>query len=63
MNDRKLKKSFEFANRENIPYVIVLGEDEVNNNYFNLKNMITGEQEKIDINDLEQIKKIIEKNL
>ena len=61
MNDRKLKKSFEFANRENIPYVIVLGEDEVNNNYFNLKNMITGEQEKIDINDLEQIKKIIEK--
>lgn len=63
MNDRKLKKSFEFANRENIPYVIVLGEDEVNNNYFNLKNMITGEQEKIDINDLEQIKKIIEKDL
>ena len=61
MNDRKLKKSFEFANRENIPYVIVLGEDEVNNNYFNLKNMITGEQEKIDINDLEQIKKIIVK--
>lgn len=63
MNDRKLKKSFEFANRENIPYVIVLGEDEVDNNYFNLKNMITGEQEKIDINNLEQIKKIIEKNL
>ena len=61
MNDRKLKKSFEFANRENIPYVIVLGEDEVNNNYFNLKNMITGEQEKIDINNLEQIKKIIVK--
>ena len=35
MNDKKLKKSFEFANRENIPYVIVLGEDEVNNNCFN----------------------------
>ena len=38
MNDKKLKKSFEFANRENIPYVIVLGENEVNNNYFNLKS-------------------------
>ena len=60
MNDRKLKKSFEFANREKIPYVIVLGEDEINNNYFNLKNMITGEQEKININNLEKIKKIIE---
>ena len=58
MNDRKLKKSFEFANRENIPYVIVLGEDEVTNNYFNLKNMITGEQIKIELNNLEEIKKL-----
>ena len=63
MNNKKLKKSFEFANRENIPYVIILGEDEVNNNYFNLKNMITGEQIKINLNKIEEIKKIIDKNL
>ena len=61
MNDKKLKKSFEFANRENIPYVIVLGENEVNNNYFNLKNMSTGQEDKIALDDLEMIKKIIVK--
>lgn len=61
MNDKKLKKSFEIANRENIPYVIVLGEDEINNNYINLKNMNTGDQNKIELNNLEEIKKIIVK--
>ena len=56
MNDKKVKKCFEYANKENIPYVIVLGEDEINNKYFNLKNMITGEQTKIeDINDIKNI--------
>ncbi|HIS90519.1 MAG TPA: histidine--tRNA ligase [Candidatus Faecisoma merdavium] len=54
MNDKKLKKSFEYANRENIPYVIVLGEDEIKNNYFNIKNMETGVQIKVeDIKTLE----------
>ena len=61
MNDKKLKKSFEFANRENIPYVIVLGEDEVNNNCFNLKDMMTGQEYKIKLDNLEEIKKIIVK--
>ena len=56
MNNKKVKKCFEYANKENIPYVIVLGEDEINNKYFNLKNMITGEQTKIeDINDIKNI--------
>ena len=59
MNDRKVKKCFEFANKENIPYVIVLGEDEIKNNYFNLKNMITGEQFKID--QIVQVKDIIKR--
>ncbi len=59
MNDRKLKKSFEFANRENIPYVIVLGENEINNNCFNLKNMKTGEEVKVNLNNLESLKVIV----
>ncbi len=59
MTDRKVKKCFEFANKENIPYVIVLGEDEIKNNYFNLKNMVTGEQFKID--QIDQIKDIIKR--
>ena len=63
MNDKKLKKSLEFANKENIPYVIILGENEIENNYFSLKNMITGNQDIIALNNLEEVKKIIEQNL
>ena len=60
MNDKKVKKCLEFANKEKIPYVIILGDDEVKNNYFNLKNMLTGEQ--ISINNLKDICKYIKKN-
>ena len=59
MNDKKVKKCFEYANKENIPYVIVLGEDEINNKYFNLKDMKTGEQ--IKIVDINKIKDIIKR--
>lgn len=44
MLKRKIKKSFEFANKSNIKYVIVVGSDEVINNKYTLKNMETGEQ-------------------
>ncbi len=59
MNDKKVKKCFEYANKENIPYVIVLGEDEINNKCFNLKDMKTGEQ--IKIVDINKIKDIIKR--
>lgn len=56
---KKLKKSFEYANRENIPYVIVIGEDEVKNGKFKLKNMETGAETEIDIKDLSAIEDVI----
>ena len=40
----KIKKQFNYANRNNIPYVIVIGEDEIANNVVSLKNMDSGEQ-------------------
>lgn len=51
MNNRKIKKSFDYANKENIPYVIVLGENEVKENKITLKNMKDGSQEMIDIDE------------
>ena len=36
-----------YANHLEIPYVILVGEDEINNNVVTLKNMVTGEQETI----------------
>ncbi|TAG56699.1 MAG: histidine--tRNA ligase [Cytophagales bacterium] len=43
----KIKKQFEYANAKNIPYVIVLGENELQNQTVTLKNMISGEQNSI----------------
>ena len=39
MKNRKMKKSLEYANEENIPYVFILGEDELKQNIISIKNM------------------------
>lgn len=56
---RKVKKSLEFANKEKIPYVIVLGENEIISKSFKLKDMIDGKEYELDLNDFEKIKDII----
>ena len=43
MNKKKIKKCFEWANKKNIPYVTVIGEDEINKKVLTIKNMETGE--------------------
>lgn len=59
MNKRKLKKSLDYANKELIPYVIILGEDEVAQNSFKLKDMINGKEYIIDNCNINMIKEII----
>lgn len=39
MKKRKMKKSLEYANEENIPYVFILGEDELANETITVKDM------------------------
>ncbi|MBQ9854392.1 MAG: histidine--tRNA ligase [Bacilli bacterium] len=51
-NKRKLKRCFEYADKEKIKYVIVVGEDEINNNTYTMKNMETGEQFKLNEKEL-----------
>ena len=53
MNNRKLKKSMEYANKEGIPYVIVLGEDEIKSGNIMVKDMLTGK--KISIDNIKKI--------
>lgn len=56
---KKVKKSFEYANKLGIKYVIVIGENEIQNNCYALKNMQTGEQVELDEKSLiETIKNI-----
>lgn len=56
MQNKKLKKSLDFANRENIPYVIILGEDELSNGKIVIKNMLNNNDIELSLNDLEKIK-------
>ena len=46
LNEKKLKAKFKYADKLQIPYVIVIGEEEINNNEVTLKNMKTGEEKK-----------------
>lgn len=62
MNGRKLKKCLDYANKANIPYVIVLGEDEINNNKFVIKDMINKNQTELTFNDIKDISKILVKD-
>lgn len=44
LNKRKVKKCFEYANKENIKYVIVVGSNEIETKTYTIKDMISGNQ-------------------
>ena len=50
LNDKKLKAKFKYADKLKIPYVAVIGEDEINSNTVKVKNMKTGEETPIELN-------------
>ncbi|MGG2065297.1 histidine--tRNA ligase [Bacillus sp. S14(2024)] len=47
LTDRKLKRALNYANKENIPYVLIIGEDEINANVAVLRNMEEGTEQTI----------------
>ena len=48
----KIKKQFDYANKKGIPYVVVVGGDEMLNGELTVKNMDSGTQEKLKIYEL-----------
>ncbi len=48
----KLKKQMSYADSKKIKYVVLAGENEMNENVVTVKNMYSGEQEKMNIGDL-----------
>lgn len=58
-NVKKLKKSLAYANKMNIPYVIILGDDELKNGIIRVKDMENGENREFNIDDFESIKDYI----
>ena len=60
IENQKLGKKFKYADNLNVKYVIIIGEDEIKNNVITLKNMNTGEQQTIKLEEAIEI--IKEKN-
>lgn len=59
MKNRKMKKSLEYANEENVPYVLILGEDELARDSVTVKNMNEKTQTEISMQNLvDEFKKI-----
>jgi histidyl-tRNA synthetase len=48
----KMKKQMGYADTKKIPYVAIVGETEISEGKINLKNMITGEQQLVTVEDL-----------
>lgn len=47
LNEGKMKKKMEYANKLGIPFIIVIGEDEIGSGKLKLKDMATGIQEEL----------------
>ena len=52
LEEGKIKKKMKYADKWNIPYVLIIGEEEVKNQKFALKNMKTGEQKELPIEEI-----------
>ena len=55
--DQKLGKKFKYADSIKVEYAIIIGDDEVKSNKLSLKNMKTGEQQTVDVEEAIKILK------
>jgi len=53
LENKAMKKKMNYANKQNIPYAIIIGEDEVKEQTITLKDMVSGEQKTIKLEELE----------
>lgn len=52
MNKKKVSKCFEYAERENIKYVMIIGENEINSGEYKIKDMNKKEEYSLKYEDL-----------
>lgn len=52
LEDDKLKKKFNYADKLSVKYVIIIGQDEVEQNKFTIRNMENGNQELLELNEI-----------
>ena len=52
ISDRKLDKQIKTADKKRIPYIIIVGDDEVTAGQYGLKNLATGDEQKYSVDQL-----------
>ena len=52
LEDKKIKAKFKYADKLKIPYVAVIGESEAEHGTVSLKNMVSGEQEELTVEEV-----------
>ncbi len=57
----KMKKQLDYANKKSVPYVIIPGQDELSNGQVTLKNMVSGEQQRVEIDKLANVLSEVDK--
>lgn len=48
----KIKKQMNYANKKGVPFVLMIGENEIKEGKFQLKNMRTGEQQQLELHEI-----------
>lgn len=56
-DNAKMKKQMNYANKRNVPFVVLVGEEELKNQTYTLKNMIKGSQESLSLEQLVEVLK------
>ena len=51
----KMAKQFQFAEKKGIKYAVIVGETEMQQNIFGLKNLNSGEQQNVTLQELQQV--------
>lgn len=59
--EKKLDKQLKYADKKGIPYVVIIGPDEIKTNKFKLKDMKKKEQKEVDLENLIKILSLKEK--
>ena len=56
-DNAKISKQFQHADKRGIPFAIIVGADEIANHQYALKNLASGEQKKVSLDELKELLK------
>lgn len=58
ISDKKIGDQLKYASKQSIPYVVIIGEDEVKSGVYSVKNLGTGEEQKLKTEEIVSLLKV-----